>query len=42
MTDEELYATPCDVCGKTFGQAMDDGTSGDWGFHWGTLASTTI
>lgn len=42
MTDQELHATPCEVCGKTFGQALADGTSGDWGFHWGSPTSTTI
>lgn len=41
MSGERVDAA-CRTCGKTFNQALNEGTSGDWIFHWGTASSTTL
>lgn len=39
---DEIRKTPCVMCGKTFGQALDDDSEETWTVHWGTIHSTTI
>ncbi|QXN73220.1 hypothetical protein SEA_HANS_3 [Gordonia phage Hans] len=32
----------CAVCAKTFDAALEDGTSGEWTFQWGSPTSATV